>query len=188
MLLFIFVFFQASNDDDFMPYENHTESVNIELNGDVFIISDIEDQLYEVISRYENNMKFLFAEYKLFENGEGEAFFGFSKSNYDTGQGIAIHLIADVKTNSIVSINYTMGYGRRIPSLGSRSLGKKDVDIHKTYTELIENNEYRTAAEGKNVCTEITLRNDEIIIISYKYPVENNIAPHLYYNKFENAN
>lgn len=116
LILFFILFLITSCTDDWMPYENTEYGINYEVEGDIFLISEIESELLELVSEYDDNVKLTFVQYQFESETSGTVEFQFFRDYETNGKyySVLITLFANIDDSIIYKVNYEEGISKRV--------------------------------------------------------------------------
>lgn len=150
ILIFIIVsacpfFLVACDDDDFASYEYKRYEISKSITGNVFIISDVEEELKNIATYYIDEPELVYAEYYFYNNDTGYAKFNFVK-NYEkggTGYTISLDLYVDVYEKNAYEVIYMDGISKRVMgnSGASSYIGNKEENTFDIYNSCA--NDYK---------------------------------------------
>lgn len=75
--MFYIFSFSACKDDDWATYKNVNYELCTKIEGNIFLISEIESELLSVISKYDNDVKLTYAQYIFEDENNGVVEFQF---------------------------------------------------------------------------------------------------------------
>ena len=167
IIFFIFVLsiFILLNDEDFYKYSKKTIEINEYINGNVFIIAEIEDQLLEAVDDIESDMKLAYAEYIFYSDTKVEAKFYYSKPNENNNNKI-VTLKLNVCGKILSSAIFETGIVKRVALTYSGPLtNNKEIDIYDRYSEFIKGKGLLGAVSDLYYPIHITVTSDGIYIV-----------------------
>ena len=115
-LSFFILLLLTSCTDDWMPYENTEYCINYEVEGDIFLISEIESELLELVAEYDDDVKLTFVQYQFESETSGTVEFQFFRDYETNGKyySVLITLFANIDDNIIYKVNYEEGTSKRV--------------------------------------------------------------------------
>lgn len=144
ILLILFVVWLFS-DDDFAPYIHEKYSISANLEGNVFVPSEIEEQLNSIVSEYEKGLVLTEVEYTFKDNLDTQAFFQFTKRKGDTLMGWNVKIYVDCSTKTAYLVEYAYGNSKSL-SIGktveeyNSPIIQKDKNAYDVFKSYIRDN------------------------------------------------
>ncbi len=139
-LIFLF------SDDDFAPYSYKTKKISVPISGNVFVPSEIEEQLNSIVSEYEKGLVLTEVEYTFKDNLDTQAFFQFTKRKGNTLMGWNVKIYVDCSTETVYLVEYAYGNSKRL-SIGktveeyNSPIIQKDKNAYDVYQSYIKADE-----------------------------------------------
>lgn len=147
------------DDDDFASYKNETKDVCIELDGDPYIISDIESQLIRIAAEYLKEPSLSYVEYKYRNENDIKAMF-FCEEKYMGGKyNSNLSIYVDAVSHQIYSINYEYGITKRISGFPTAHL-QKNIDIKEKLADISKESEF---LKHENAYIKLWFQLDDIV-------------------------
>lgn len=170
VLVFYIFSFSACKDDDWATYKNVNYELCTKIEGNIFLISEIESELLSVISMYDNDVKLTYAQYIFEDENNGVVEFQFFRE-YKKGStyySVVITLYANLSNGIIYKVNYEEGHGKRVRGYSNNIL-KKDENAFDIYQSSLNNSiiNYNTVEY-----TKIQYQNNEVSVYLYSYEGE----------------
>lgn len=128
-----------ANDDDYAPYTHYTKELDVDISGDIFVVSKVKDELLSIIDN--ENAELCFAYYGFKSLDEGFAEFYFRVKTNKSNNSIAEKLVYDFSKNKITSLTYEEGITKRVSVPGYYDFEHNDLDVREIYNGLLANNE-----------------------------------------------
>ncbi|WP_305133673.1 hypothetical protein [uncultured Clostridium sp.] len=142
IILAIFIFAMISTNEDFDTYINETKDISILLEGNPYVIRDIEEQIIQIAEAYIDNPYLSYVEYKYRNENDINAMF-FCRAEYNGGKYCeSINIYVDTVNKRAYSINYKYSNTKRADSHSSANL-QKDVDIKSYLDSIVEESSFK---------------------------------------------
>lgn len=142
--------------ENFAPHISHSYDVDIGVEGDVYLLPDVETELREIVGKLEKkteNVELIGVKYQLYADGTGKACFSYRfdtpKTAYSrlleplTSQNSVgiLELWISLPDTAVYHVNYNYGNIKGI-SEAPKPLEKADADILYDYKNLMIDTEY----------------------------------------------
>lgn len=145
LMLHVILLSACAANDDFAPYENNTFDVSIDVDGNIFVISEIEDEITAVANEYASEASLAYVKYTFFGENHGEILFNY-KYNYERdifGQKIGytkiVDVFIDIFEKKIDKVVYEDGITKRVGGYGGNYVKNKDVNSLDLYLDTYSN-------------------------------------------------
>lgn len=156
LIMLCFSFFLFGCDEDFAPYSDNTYTISVPINGDIYTISDIEEEINNIVKDYVDNTELAYSEYYFYNTPADYAMFNYVKYYEKSGVGytISIDIYVDINKKIAYKIQVVDGISKRVPS----NTGASD------YIKYKEVNAYDLYKVCKDGCTQETT----YIVLAYR--------------------
>lgn len=164
MMLVYIIFVGCS--DDFDKYNREVFEISLNINGNIYIIDEIHNELNDIIAKYSDNLTLTYAEYTFNNECKGDAMFHFKrKYNDEEGREFleTIDLYVDVNGQAY-KIVYTDGRINRVNDYPSNDIFNKEANI----LAIIKENEESFINDNNNSYIKVILDENGIVINSLK--------------------
>lgn len=165
-LSFLILLLLTSCTDDWMPYENTEYDINCEVKGNIFLISEIETELLELVAEYDNDAKLTFVQYKFESETSGTAEFQFFREYEINGKyySVLITLFANIDDSIIYKVSYEEGISKRVTGYRNAIIRNNEnaYDIYSSYL-------YNTALEERKdlLYSTVLFYGDNVVVCNY---------------------
>ncbi len=152
--------------DDFDKFNREVFEISSNINGNIYIIDEIHNELNDIIAKYSDNLTLTYAEYTFNNEYKGDAMFHY-KREYNDEEGrefletIDIYVDANGKAYKIV---YTDGRINRVNDYPSNDIFNKETNI----LEIIKENEESFINDNDNSYITVILDENGIVIKYFK--------------------
>lgn len=145
-VLFTFWLF---SDEDFAPIQNTRYDIAEEIEGNIFVISEIEEKTRNIAARYSKDVTLCSAQYKFFDKTEGEAIFEYGYSDMSTGYTTIVEIHIDIATKKTTCVNYKYGITKNLGyhGEGDTEIEDKNCNAQQLYLEEREKSDIYSDAE-----------------------------------------
>ena len=128
MLSFFILLLLTSCTDDWMPYENTDYSVHYKVEGNIFVISEIESELLKLAAEYDDDVTLTFVRYQFESETSGTAEFQFFREYETDGKyySILITIFANIDDSIIYKVNYEEGISKRVAGYRNAIIRKNE--------------------------------------------------------------
>lgn len=155
----------CSDKDDWIPYKNETYNVYYKIEGNIFLISDIESELSTLVEEYADDVKLTFVQYQFNNETTGTAEFQFFKEYNTKGKyySVIITLLADINDGVIYKLNYEEGISKRVRGYRN-SISRNNENAYNVYIS----NLYNVKLDKKELeYSNVIFLNENIIVCHY---------------------
>lgn len=137
-LAFFILLLLTSCTDDWMPYENTEYDINYKIEGDIFVISEIESELLELVAEYDDKVKLTFVQYQFESETSDTAEFQFFRDYVTNGKyySVLITLFANVDDSIIYRVNYEEGISKRVTGYRN-AIVRNDENAYDIYSSYL---------------------------------------------------
>ena len=142
-VLFSILSFVGCDDDDWARYDKKSYNISQVITGNVFVPSEIENELLDIAVRYIDNPTFVYAEYQFNKNDNGMALFrlygGVSKDGYSVTY---LDISVDLRDNTAYEAVYEYGHSKRVCK-ETEPIIYKDKNAYDVYQSCIKADEVK---------------------------------------------
>lgn len=170
-----------------VPNESHSYSEDIDIQGNLYRVSDIETELVGLIEELEGklvNLELSLAKYRFLSDGTGDVTFTFRFEGPGNHYSRFWERIMSQKLEGILALNVSLeeakitfvnySYGQIQGQTETPGLvAGKDLDIHSYIKDLMKDKGYLAAASKEPHCIEILLDHDNVSAITYSMDEKN---------------
>lgn len=154
--------FIACDNDDFTSYERNSYDISKSITGNVFIISDVEEELTNIATDYIDEAELAYVEYHFFNDATGYAMFNFVK-NYEkagTGYTASLDIYVDIYAKNAYEVSSVDGISKRVMGNPGASsyIGNKEENTFDIYNSCAN----KLKADTNSII--IAYSNDKIIV------------------------
>ena len=151
MLLLIMLCFSSvlfGCDEDFASYSDNIYTISVPINGDIYTISDIEEEINNIVKEYVDNTELAYAEYYFYNTQTDYAMFNYVKYYEKSGVGYTI------STDIYIDISNKIAYKIQVvDGISKRVIGNTGASDYIKYKEVNAYDLYKVYKEG---CTQET--------------------------------
>ena len=155
-------------NEDFAPYSSNEYKISQSISGNLFVISDVQEELDDIVSDYSDNVKLSFVKYKLLDSDSGEALFHYSYQ-YTKNRIIAkatfienVDVIVDIHSKKVSKVLCNEGISKRVGKYSGTYIqnpGINSIDYYNNYISQI--NSYTASQISR---CEVVLRDNDFCI------------------------
>lgn len=122
--------FSGCDNPDFARYEFYEKDISYRIRGDVFIISQIEDEMLDIARKYCDGAKLTQVEYSLDSEVTGKLkfYYGF----VDAGDTTVVMLELNLLSGLVERVIYEKGHSKRVSGPGVYVFNR-DYDVRNVY-------------------------------------------------------
>lgn len=141
------------SDEDFAPVQNIRYDIEEEIEGNIFVISEIKKETDDIAKNYSKDVTLYSARYKFFDKNEGEAVLEYGYSDMSTGYTTIVEVHIDIATKKTTCVNYKYGITKNLGDHGEgdTEIENKNSDAQKIYLEEREKSDIYSEAEYATV-------------------------------------
>lgn len=165
-LSFFILLLLTSCTDDWMPYENTEYCINYEVEGDIFLISEIESELLELVAEYDDDVKLTFVQYQFESETSGTVEFQFFRDYETNGKyySVLITLFANIDDNIIYKVNYEEGTSKRVTGYRNAII-RNNENAYNIYSSYL----YDIALEERSglFYSNVLFYDDNVVVCHY---------------------
>lgn len=139
MCLFLF----SACTDDFAPYQNINYDISNYIDGDIFIISDVEKSVFDIALKYVDNISLSYVEYTFFDENDGDILFQYKKcyEKDDIGYTTLLNVYVNICTQTAYKVEYIDGISKRVSGFIGNYIGKINCNAFEIYNDSLNNSE-----------------------------------------------
>lgn len=166
--------------DDFDKFERKTFEIETNIDGNFYIIDEIEDKLNNIVTEYSDELTLNYAEYTFSNENECSAMFHY-KYEYNVNEKLyakTIDLYVDSNGKAYKAI-YTDGRINRVSIYPGNSISDKKIDVLEIFKEnensFVSDNSYITVSlDWKGVDIRYFTKNpvDSVVSVVEKKHIE----------------
>lgn len=151
--------------DDFDKFNRKVFEISSNINGNIYIIDEIHNELNDIIAKYSDNLTLTYAEYTFKNECKGDAMFHYKREYNDKGREFleTIDLYVDANGQAY-KIVYTDGRINRVNDYPSNDIFNKETNI----LEIIKENEESFINDNDNSYIKVILDENGIVIKYFK--------------------
>ncbi len=140
-------------EDEFASYQNIRYDISEEIEGNIFVISEIEEETRDIATRYSKDVTLCSAQYKFFDKTEGEAVLEYGYSDMSTGYTTIVEIHIDIATKKTACVNYKYAVTKNLGyhGEGEREIEDKNRNAQQLYLEEREKSDVYSDAEYATV-------------------------------------
>lgn len=141
------------SDEDFAPVQKIRYDIEEEIEGNIFVISEIEKETDDIAKKYSKDVTLCYAQYKFFDKNAGEAVLEYGYSDMSTGYTTIVEIYIDIATKKTTYVNYKYGITKNLGyhGEGDREIEDKNSDAQQIYLEEREKSDVYSDAEYATV-------------------------------------
>lgn len=130
---------EACYDEDWVPYENYTDDLNISIESNIFLMKECYPELLKICKKYEKkhakDMKITYAEYNLYSEDEDYVMFVLA-TNYDV-YTVECNIYVNTENNKAYKIEYEKGASKRVATHSVELEKTLDIDAKDLYNTIV---------------------------------------------------
>lgn len=140
-------------EDEFAPVQNIRYDIEEEIEGNIFVISEIEKETDDIAKKYSKDVTLCSAQYKFFDKNEGEAVLEYGYSDMSTGYTTIVEVHIDIATKKTTCVNYKYGITKKLGyhGEGDTEIENKNSDAQQIYLEECEKSDVYSDVEYATV-------------------------------------
>lgn len=137
----ICLFLFSACTDDFAPYQNINYDISNYIDGDIFIISDVEKSISDIALKYVDNISLSYVEYTFFDENDGDILFQYKKcyEKDDIGYTTLLNVYVNICTQIAYKVEYIDGISKRVSGFISNYVGKINCNAFEIYNDSLNN-------------------------------------------------
>ncbi len=130
----------TSCDGDVLPYKSVKYDLDYSIAGNIFLITDIEDEITNLVREYNDDVILTQVIYSFESAATGNVTFKFCKEYIENGKyrEVLITMYADMDSGVIYEANYEEGSSKRVMPEYLNQIDRKDEDAQEIYIEVLD--------------------------------------------------
>ncbi len=135
----------TSCDGDVLPYKSMKYDLDYSIAGNIFLITDIEDEITNLARKYNDDVILTQVIYSFESAATGNVTFKFCKEYIENGKyrEVLITMYADMDSGVIYEANYEEGSSKRVMPGYLNQINRKDENAQKIYTEVLDDDKFQ---------------------------------------------
>lgn len=165
-LILLHLLTSCSDKDDWIPYKNDEYNVYYKVEGNIFLISEIESELSTLVEEYADDVDLTFVQYQFNNETTGTVEFQFFKEYETKGKyySVIITLLASIDDGVIYKLNYEEGISKRLTGYRN-SIIRNNENAYNIYISNLYNIKLEDRKELKY--SNVIFLNENIIVCYY---------------------